>query len=406
MNSTNFDDATRELQLSLLSPPELDMGSMDLDGFFSPTSSAGDAPQDMNRSPTPVTAPPVPGPVVQAPNLGQRLLTPNGSLLPPAPLAPSLSALVADAPGARGGGSFRLQSKKLMLTYRGHLDKHDLASFLALKFSSNLEFKICHEEGSTGYLHTHALVSLDKTPDIKNNRFFDFNGAHPNIAVPKSVRHWQNMVSYVAKEDDDCLGEITVAPSSSDKFSRAATYVRGCTSLRQVLDCPEVEVAMTIASRLPYFTQLWNHCGKKTHSKAVHSTGFSREKLDLSHNWLIYGAAGTGKTNFALSHFEHPILVSHIDDLKKICDETDGLVFDDMSFNKYPHGSIVHLLDREVDRTIHARYFNATIPANLPKIFTANRDDIFIPENTVLNEDQEKALKRRYKTLHVTASLF
>lgn len=321
------------------------------------------------------------------------------------PLNRNLAALVADAPGSNGSGSFRLVQKKFMLTFKGHLDKENLATFLCEKLKGEVEYSIAHETGESGYQHTHALVSLSAKPDIKNSRALDFEGAHPNITLPKSVEHWHNMITYLGKEDSNVYGKITVKRNADERFTAACDYVRGCTTLRQVFECTDMTIASTIASRLPYFKELWSHCGLKTPSKALHSTGFSRPMLDLRFNWLIYGAAGTGKSNFALHHFKHGVLISHIDDLKKIDDLTDGIVFDDMAFNKYPASAIIHLLDREMDRSIHARYNNAMIPANIPKIFTSNRDDIFVPE-TPINEEQEAAIKRRYKVLHVTAPLY
>ena len=37
-----------------------------------------------------------------------------------------------------------------------------------------------------------------------------------------------------------------------------------------------------------------------------------------------------------LAHFKHPISVSTLDDLHKIIDKADRLVFDDMLFNSMP----------------------------------------------------------------------
>lgn len=302
------------------------------------------------------------------------------------------------------GGSFRLRAKKFMLTYKDHLDPTALHEYLRGVFKQDFEIKIAHEKGETGYLHTHAVINLSKKPDIKNARSLDFDGQHPNLKVPTSTEHWQNMVRYLDKDDASPYGEITLESSSSQKFEQASAYVLKCQNLKEIFRCPNTEIAMTIASRLPYFRTMWETCGAKKLETARHST-FSRPFLDLTTNWLLSGPPGTGKTQYALAHFEAPCLVSHIDDLKNITDKTDGIVFDDMSFRQYPAGAIIHLLDREVSRTIHARYYNASIPANLPKIFTNNRDDIFVPEKGA-SEDELGAINRRFKILRVTGSLF
>lgn len=301
-------------------------------------------------------------------------------------------------------GSFRLTAKRFMLTYPAHIDPTHLHNHLKLVFKQDFEIKIARETGSTGHEHTHVLINLSRKPDVKNARAFDIGEHHPNVALPKSTEHWQRMVMYLDKQDTDVYGTITIKRSTVDRFSEATDYVLTCTSLRELFKCQDTEIAMTIASRLPYFQRMWETCGRKKLSTALHST-FSRPFLETSFNWLITGLAGTGKTQYALAHFKHPCLVSHIDDLKNITDNTDGIVFDDMSFRQYPAGSIIHLLDREVSRTIHARYFNALIPADMPKIFTNNRDDIFVPEKGASDEEQE-AINRRFKTLRVSAKLF
>ena len=48
---------------------------------------------------------------------------------------------------------------------------------------------------------------------------------------------------------------------------------------------------------------------------------------------VICGASHIGKTHFALAHFDYPLLVSEMDDLKNKSLRTDGIVFDQMRFN-------------------------------------------------------------------------
>lgn len=302
------------------------------------------------------------------------------------------------------GGSFRLRAKKFMLTYKDHLDAEALHTYLKSVLKQPFEIKVAHEVGKTGYLHTHAVLCLSKKPDIKNPRSLDFDGQHPNLTIPSSLEHWHNMVKYLDKDDETPYGTITLQPTTVDKFQEATAYVLQCQTLKEIFRCPKPEIAMTIASRLPYFRSMWETSGKKKLETARHST-FSRPFLDLTTNWLLSGPPGTGKTQYALAHFKAPCLVSHIDDLKNITDSTDGIVFDDMSFRQYPAGAIIHLLDREVSRTIHARYFNAVIPAEMPKLFTNNRDDIFTPEKGC-SEEEMGAIERRYRHIKISSKLF
>lgn len=112
--------------------------------------------------------------------------------------------------------------------------------------------------------------------------------------------------------------------------------------------------------------------------------------LDWSTSHIIWGASGIGKTQFALAHFNKPLLVSHIDDLKAFNpDIHDGIVFDDMNFTHIPRTAQIHLLDIDQPRSIHIRYSTCTIPANTKKIFTTNEEGAFI-----FNLEDE-AIKRR-----------
>lgn len=121
---------------------------------------------------------------------------------------------------------------------------------------------------------------------------------------------------------------------------------------------------------------------------------------------FITGSAGTGKTTWALWHFKNPILVSHIDDLKRFDARTnDGLVFDDMTFTHWPPTSCIHIVDMEHDRTINVRYGTVTIPAWTKRIFTTNirLTDYFSPNCT---DEQWDAIYRRLYLYNVTEQLF
>ena len=105
---------------------------------------------------------------------------------------------------------------------------------------------------------------------------------------------------------------------------------------------------------------------------------------------FIHGPTGTGKTQWALHQFKNPLLVSHLDTLRKLTGEHDGIVFDDMSFAHMPRESVIHLLDWDERREIHCRYSCAIIPAHTRKIFTSNKDFA-----EVFPYDESGAIRRR-----------
>lgn len=121
--------------------------------------------------------------------------------------------------------------------------------------------------------------------------------------------------------------------------------------------------------------------------------------------YLFVGKSGTGKTKFALAHFKKPLLVSNKEDYNKLCDGTyDGIVVDDMPFNKHHAQNLIHMLDVAEDRTVNVKYGSARIPAFMPRIFTINDEERFYPENCLENE--REALNRRLRVVHVNFHLY
>ena len=96
---------------------------------------------------------------------------------------------------------------------------------------------------------------------------------------------------------------------------------------------------------------------------------------------ILQGASHVGKTQFALAHFRRPLLVSEIDDLKKLTARNDGIVFDQMRFShpgdprkiNLTADELIRLIDLEVSRSIGSRYTNARIRRGVPRMFTTNR---------------------------------
>lgn len=120
--------------------------------------------------------------------------------------------------------------------------------------------------------------------------------------------------------------------------------------------------------------------------------------LDLSKAVLLYGDSGTGKTEFALAHFQSPLLVRHLDALASFDSGVhDGIVFDDMSFLHFPPEARIHLVDMDRDSEIHIRYVTGLIPAGTKRIFTHNTGDVFYGDEDKykLKEAQLEAIQRR-----------
>jgi len=314
-----------------------------------------------------------------------------------------------------GGVAFRLQARKLLLTFAQLVDKEELANHIrTVTGAQEAQVKIAHETGETGHQHTHCAVDVGKIFNSRDCRVFDFDGAHPNIQIPKTALHWERIVKYLDKDDTEVHGEIEVlavkGPSEANlqMMEDCIQWVLHCDDRAQVLLPPQGDMRWFMMSKSNYFQTLYTWSGlKKTASSGFQN--FAREKIapeSLGQRaYLVCGPPATGKTQWALSHFNKAVLVRHMDDLHNITCETDGVVFDDMSFKHMPSGAIIHMLDMDFDSPVHLRYNNARIPKGLPRIFTSNDDDIFIPTQYV-SEDVQTAINRRYELISITEKLY
>lgn len=123
----------------------------------------------------------------------------------------------------------------------------------------------------------------------------------------------------------------------------------------------------------------------------------------------LTGPSCTGKTAFAMAHFNNPMLVCDIDQLKDFRPGWhDGLVFDDMSFHHVPPEKVIYLVDQDYERTIRCRHSNAVIPANTPKIFTHNTENPFyrLDGPMAATDLQAAAIDRRLEYYRVPLPLY
>lgn len=135
------------------------------------------------------------------------------------------------------------------------------------------------------------------------------------------------------------------------------------------------------------------------------ATDFNIELQLLKKTSLFYGGSNLGKSHWAAAHFKNPLIVSHIDNLKSLSPDHDGIVFDDMCFKHWPVESVIHLVDREFDRTIKVMYGTVTIPANTKKIFTHNTRNPFYKDEEI-EPEQKAAIERRLQRVHIHNKIY
>lgn len=98
--------------------------------------------------------------------------------------------------------NFRLNSKTVFLTYpHTEFDPFELYDFINDR--KPLSFFGCvketHEDGSP---HMHALIKFKTKVDIRDQKWFDHSGKHPNIGP---VRNWTASLAYIKKEGEPII---------------------------------------------------------------------------------------------------------------------------------------------------------------------------------------------------------
>lgn len=122
------------------------------------------------------------------------------------------------------GKEFRIQNRRLFLTYPTHLNKVAVKDYFKKTFNAK-RIEICHETGDEQcpYLHSHLYVDFGKNFQSKNARIFDLQGGaidadgncemiHPNIQFIKSAKHEENVLRYMGKEDPECAELVKDEP--------------------------------------------------------------------------------------------------------------------------------------------------------------------------------------------------
>lgn len=104
--------------------------------------------------------------------------------------------------------SLRLQATRVLLTYKTHIDKETLRTWLTSGFNAK-RVEIAHENGheteeegeDMSYPHTHVFVEFREQHRSTDPRVFDYEGIHPHVKKIATRKHHIAVFQYLAKED-------------------------------------------------------------------------------------------------------------------------------------------------------------------------------------------------------------
>jgi hypothetical protein len=251
--------------------------------------------------------------------------------------------------------------------------------------------RVAREQHQDDGWHIHAIVRFGARVKTRSNMaLFDISGRHPNIQVPRRLK---DVLEYVSKDGD--FKDYGPVPSKTNAYEQLINFAKS--GERDGFDkcCLENRVSFMWAEHL------WKRHGQAGHDILEPGAGTECMQLQTlqftNKSTIIVGPSGCGKSTWAKRVSQKPALwVTHLDDLKKLSKEHKCIIFDDMDFKHLPRSTQIYLADQDDIRTIHCRNTNATIPAGLPKIFTANSYPF----------EQDEAIARRVTTINIISWTF
>lgn len=255
---------------------------------------------------------------------------------------------------------------------------------------------------TTGYLHYQGFMQFTN----KKRKFWILKNVHPFEYLDGMKGKVHQAWAYATKTDTRIQGPWTYGDPEELTTKKDTTY-------QEALAAPTVRDGLAIIkTNKPRDFCLYgatiernlNANMKKPFEHRFKMEQFNRQPIDFNKTTHVYGPSNTGKTSFVVAHFANPLVVSHIDALKKLSPDHDGIVFDDMCFTHWPPEAAIHLVDQDVDRDLHIRYGTVSIPANTKKVFTHNTRDIFYKPEVA--QEQKDAIDRRVEYLNVQNKLY
>jgi len=276
---------------------------------------------------------------------------------------------------------FRVNSCQIFITYsQCTKSPEEVLKFLETKFKLE-KYIVAQENHKDGNKHIHAYILLpnESKPDIRDPRFLDFDGFHPNFT---GCRSWKNVVKYVTKDGNyltNFEAEV-IRKLILDNTKAGELHLQA----RDLARDGKVEDGLKLLENIKTARDLSMHGDaiernlralkrQKTEPK------FSLDLFKVSFEWdktktlVLWGPTNTGKTSLAKALLPNALFVRHIDVLKEYKTGLySGIIFDDMEFKHWPRGPQIHLVDTDNVSQINVKHSCAIIPEGTPRIITTN----------------------------------
>lgn len=303
---------------------------------------------------------------------------------------------------------FRFAAHKAFLTYpRADAipSKEALFHFL-LSLGTAFRCVVGREEHADGGIHYHAVLEFRDKFQSRNKYIFDFEGCHPNIARPRSVK---DVIAYTIKDGDYvnqgfAIGEIQSLVSLCRDAAAAQTTVANAVVAVVTL---AGDRGLRSISMIERFLQLIMKEKTKYEPLRAYPDDFKRLDIDgIPYRWMdpverfsigiafpaargtrdehskslwLYGPSRMGKTQLARSLGTHWYMMSQWN--AERLDSTaqygvmDDIPWESMKFN------YKGMLGLQIDVTVTDKYRKKTVyDGGIPVIVLSNELPDFTPE--------------------------
>lgn len=304
---------------------------------------------------------------------------------------------------------FRINAQMFFLTYK-KVDKlvdKQLVLQLVKEKIDYLKAQIKHvvvsyetgqeKHDSKDYEHYHVVLKLNRAIEVRDARFFDLLGVHGHYKSVGCKRNdWRKVVEYV-KKDGNFLEDIDRTPNVLPLEVKATNESAMLTYLMKELEKRGEKYSKNalfdIVANLNDDAKGIYHLKHKMLENGLYNafygniqnlTQYNIENFHLPaevKEWdglryekslVLLGKSGVGKTELAKCLFKNPLFVSHKDRLKDLCEDHDGIIFDDFNFSDLIAQEKIWLLDLENDRSVGVKHGHVVIRAKIPRVFTGN----------------------------------
>ncbi|OLY79389.1 Replication-associated protein [Smittium mucronatum] len=239
------------------------------------------------------------------------------------------------------------------------------------------KYIIAMEVSGAGNPHIHVYLKTGSKLNIKNARYFDIRGYHGDY---RSCLSLKKIACYVTKG-----GNFITNMLEAEYISDVANAVK------QVIEAEGFEEAMEVIMndynlgrdwlRNPMAYEQGIRYIKRRGTKIYRNPNYKFVDLPILSSWdplkyslWLFGGAGLGKIEFAKTLFKNPLLVKHIEQLKGLHSDHDGIIFDDTKFDRqsWTRNDQLLLTDIENTNAFGVKYGSVTIPRNTGRIFISN----------------------------------